>query len=465
MYRRPRCPFLDCGQKAVLPHYQTMEMRSFRAHGSLTWIAVHLPLGGVLRMSPLAATLHATLVACAALFLGLRGKSQGVAGAIVYAAGSQVLWRMSGAPLPHMLGMYVVIIAASLAALRLGRRPPGLAVAYFLPLLPSAVITLTSLDDWNRTREVLAFNLAGPAALFAALWLFYGRAAKLDLWKLVWIGLGPLAGTATAAFWFMRGLGEIEFRTESNFAASGGFGPNQVASALSLGIVLLIAVLWLQEGMGRRFWAWALLGFLTVQTLLTFSRSGIAMALGALAAMGLVLLRAPRTRAVVVLFALVAYFAADRFLVPWLDSYTKGAFVSRYTDPNLSKRDVIAQTDLQLFRENPILGVGPGMATELRATLLGQKIAAHTEFTRLLAEHGLGGVVALLALAMVSVRMVAAAPTGAPRAWSLGLILWVWLYFSVNAFRLVLPAAAILLALPVAGRRSSLRGRIPFRRA
>ncbi|MFZ5984792.1 MAG: O-antigen ligase family protein [Acidobacteriota bacterium] len=434
-------------------------MRPEAAWRTPAWIVLHMLLGVVLRASPLAALVHGAVVTAAALVVGATGGLPAVTRVIVYAAASQVLWRMSGAPLPHMLGMYAVIAAAGLAALRHRRRLPLVAILYFLPLLPSSVLTVLALGDAERARQLLAFNLAGPATLFAVLWLMEKRDFRLDIWKLVETGLGPLAGVATASFWYMRSLGAIQFETESNFAASGGFGPNQVASALSLGIVLLIAILWLRQGRGRPFWIWGLLVFLTVQTLLTFSRSGIAMVLGAAATMALFLLRAPRARAAVAIFALVAWVGADRLLVPWLDSFTGGAFVARYTDPRLSNRDVIAQSDLELFLDHPLLGVGPGMGTELRESLLGQKVAAHTEFTRMLGEHGLGGLISVVALVWVTIRSVRQAPPGRPRGWACGLLAWMWLYFAVHAFRLALPTIAMLFTLAVVANRGAERAR------
>lgn len=411
-----------------------------------TWVAVHLLLGVLLRANPAAATAHGVLVAGAALLAGVAGRLQTVASVIIYVAASQVLWRMSDAALPHMLGMYAVIAAAGLAALRRGRWPSLLALTYVLPLLPSVIITFTAMEDWDRARQLVASNLAGPVALFAVFWLFYNRPARCDISKLVWIGLGPLAGVAAAAFWYMQSLEEVRFRSESSFAASGGFGPNQVASALSLGIVLLVAVLWLRAGSVRSLWVWGLLGFLLVQTLLTFSRAGVAMALGAVVTMSLILIRSRRFRLTVVVFALMAFLIADRLLIPWLNRYTKGAFVERYTDPRLSNRDVIAKTDIQMFLENPIFGVGLGMGTELREALMGARIAAHTEFTRILGEHGLVGGISMIALFLMLLNLVRRAPPGGARAMVAGLLVWAWLYFAVNAFRLVLPVAALALA-------------------
>ncbi|MEW6114418.1 MAG: O-antigen ligase family protein [Thermodesulfobacteriota bacterium] len=364
---------------------------------------------------------------------------------VVYAAASQVLWRMSGAQLPHMLGMYTVSAAAGLAALRFRKHPPLEALVYLLPLLPSGVLTFLSIGDLERSRQLLIFNLSGPLALFTVLWLFGRGAGQINLWKTVKTALGPLTSVGAAAFWYMHSLGGIEFGTESNFAASGGFGPNQVASALSFGIVLLVAMLWMGKSIFRPL-LWGLLAFFTIQTLLTFSRSGIAMAIGAAAVMSVFLLRTPRARLTAVIFFLVAGAVGNYMLVPWLNRYTEGAFEKRYTDPRMSNREVIARTDLEIFREHPILGVGPGMGTELRGALLGTKVAAHTEFTRLLAEHGLLGAISLAALLMISWKLHRRASPGAGRALAVGLLVWSWLYFSVNAFRLILPGVGFLLA-------------------
>ena len=61
-------------------------------------------------------------------------------------------------------------------------------------------------------------------------------------------------------------------------------------------------------------------------------------------------------------------------------------------------REDIARADLEVWFDNPVLGVGPGVAKEYRAATFGRAAAAHTEFTRLLAEHGILGLVALIIL-------------------------------------------------------------------
>ena len=50
--------------------------------------------------------------------------------------------------------------------------------------------------------------------------------------------------------------------------------------------------------------------------------------------------------------------------------------------------------DLQIFAENPLFGLGPGTAMIERDRISGIGIA-HTEFTRLLSDHGSLGLVAM----------------------------------------------------------------------
>lgn len=410
------------------------------------WILGHAALGVLLRAFPLAAAFHGFLSLLVGLAAAVRGRREGVAAAIGYIAASQVLWRMGQAPIPFMYGMYAAGLLAAVTALRFRERPSAEHLLYLLPLLPSMALTFAAISDAGRTRELVAFNLAGPAALFCVVWCF-DRPATRAGWRVGFAMLGPITATAAAALWHLARQEEVRFGTESNFAAAGGYGPNQVASTLSLGLVILVAYLWLG---GRKAWrplTLGLLSFLTVETLLTFSRSGMAMALGAAAAMAMVLLQKPGARIAVLLSAVLLWAGARWVLIPRLETFTGGAFTARYTDPRLSNRDQIALSDLQLFLSHPILGVGPGMGTELRQSMLGVKVAAHTEFTRILAEHGLAGVVSLFALLWTSWRIFGRWGGSANRGWALGMLAWAWLYFSVNAFRTMMPATALMLAL------------------
>jgi hypothetical protein len=413
------------------------------------WFGIHALLGLAWKEIPQLALVHGVLTTVVTLLVGVRGGPTAVAAAALYVGASQILWRMSKAALPHMIGMYLVVLLCVFAALRRRTHPRPLALLYFLPLLPSVFLTFATVSDLERARQLVAFNLAGPAALFAAVWFASTVQRPIALWRVAAVAGGPVAATSAAILAGTMRLEEIRFTTESNFAMSGGYGPNQVASVLSFGLLLLAAYVWLRGRRRVKPLVWGVIVALAVQTLLTFSRAGIAMVLGALGGMGILLLKRKEMRIAVLASAVAAWATSNYFLVPVLDDFTQGAFLQRFTDPNLSNRDAIAKSDLEIFRANPVAGVGPGIAAEIRGIVSRSAIAAHTEFTRILAEHGLLGAISLLALIALSVRSVRAADNTPRRAWVLGMFTWAWLYFAVNAFRTVLPATAIMLALLV----------------
>ncbi len=423
----------------------------------LLWFGGHVLLGVVWKLWPAVGLAHGLLTVAVVLLVAVRGSSTAVAGAALYVSAFEILWRMSKAPLPHLLGMYLVILVCAVAALRRRRLPPVLAWLYLVPLLPSVWLTFSSISDFERARQLVAFNLAGPVALFAVIWFAHTVRGTTNVWRTATVAGGAVAATSAAILVGIARAEEIRFTTESNFATSGGYGPNQVASVLSLGLLLLAGYQWLRGHRRAKPLVWAVLVGLAVQTLLTFSRAGVAMVLGAMVGMGLLLLKRREMRLLVLASAAVLWAVSQWVLVPVLDDVTEGAFVERYTSPNVSNRDVIAKSDLQIFRENFLIGVGPGMGTERRGELMHKNVAAHTEFTRALAEHGLLGVVSLVALIALSIQSVRRADNTPRRAWVLGMFTWAWLYFAVNAFRTAMPAAAIMLALLV------LAGQVPPR--
>ena len=69
-----------------------------------------------------------------------------------------------------------------------------------------------------------------------------------------------------------------------------------------------------------------------------------------------------------------------------------------------SGRDQIFTIDLQMFADNPVLGVGPGMGLQYRDDYGFKEVSAHVEYTRLLAEHGLFGIICIGFLFLAPVR-------------------------------------------------------------
>jgi O-antigen ligase len=64
----------------------------------------------------------------------------------------------------------------------------------------------------------------------------------------------------------------------------------------------------------------------------------------------------------------------------------------------LTGREVLIESEFQMFLDHPFLGIGVGKNNEYREELTGIQSASHNELTRMLAEHGSFGVLALLIL-------------------------------------------------------------------
>jgi O-antigen ligase len=117
----------------------------------------------------------------------------------------------------------------------------------------------------------------------------------------------------------------------------------------------------------------------------------------------------------------------------------------RYSSTSAGLRQTLVEEDLELWKENPVLGVGPGMSKYYRASLLGMEVASHTEFTRLLSEHGTFGLLALLVLVAIAGLAYLRAPSALEKAWVSALGGWAFIEMSHSAMRIV--AISILFGL------------------
>jgi O-antigen ligase len=69
-----------------------------------------------------------------------------------------------------------------------------------------------------------------------------------------------------------------------------------------------------------------------------------------------------------------------------------------------SGRQFIAQNELQLFRENLLLGVGLSYSKFIRLQQSSSFVNTHNEITRTLAEQGLIGAIGIIALVSISLK-------------------------------------------------------------
>lgn len=411
------------------------------------FLLAHIPLALLLRRAPALATLHALV----ALGVGLRYTFNGrqlvqVAYVAVYLAGAEVLWRMANAQVPWEFVKYAIVGLFFLALARSDRlRGPLLPLLYGLLLVPSIMLTL--LDGEGDIRSLISFNLSGPLLLVVGAWFFSNVRLNPAQWRTAFLALiGPALGIASIAVYVLLTTTNIQFNGESNFATSGDYGPNQVSSILGLGALFAFFLL-MDKSLNARL-RWVMFGimvWLGSQSAFTFSRGGLYNAGFAVLLAVLFLLRERRSRLQLLVVAALVFALANYLLLPTFDSFTAGAFGTRFSDTTLSGRDQIALADLNLWLENPVFGVGPGRADLLR---VGSHLAeaAHTEYSRLLSEHGVFGLVALLLLITMAIRNFFNARTAWEQALTAALIGWSAIYMAGAAMRLAAPALLLSLA-------------------
>lgn len=405
----------------------------------LAFLLAHGPLGIAFRQFEGISRWHALAVLGLGVWWATLGRRPVLA---VYAAGyitgAEVLWRMTGSNLLWEFGKY----AASLILLLLLFRLPSYrttawgGLLYIVLLVPSAFLTLEHLG-FAMARDALSFNLSGPFTLALAVLFFSSiRASSIDLKWLVLALLSPILGITAICTYSTLTAGQITFYAESNFVTSGGFGPNQVSAVLGLGALLaLIVALQSTRALARWVFLGVTLGIL-VQGVLTFSRGGVINALICTGILGVHLIGQPKVRAT--FFAVLLLFAllGSTVIIPRLNEWTGGALEERYSSTSVGLRQSIAEEELHLFREHPMLGVGPGMAKYYRTDPLGFEVAAHTEFTRLLAEHGIFGGLALVMLLLIAARGYLTAPSALQKGWAAALAAWTFAEMSHSAMRI-----------------------------
>jgi len=404
------------------------------------FLLLHLPLALTFR----ALESVPKLIALGVLGLGIWWATLGrrpawAVAAASYIAGAEILWRMTGTGLFWEFGKYSAALILLLAFLRLPdhRTTSWGALLYLALLVPSAAITIQELSP-SLARDAISFNLSGPLSLAMAILLFSSvQAASIDLELVVFSLLAPTLGVLAICTYGTLTAGGITFYAESNYVTSGGFGPNQVSAILGLG-ALLSLLLALQSTLAWRRWVFlGLTLWFLVQGVLTFSRGGVLNALICIAFLLIHLVRQPRVRVMALAVLVLFTFLGTAVIFPRLNEFTGGALQERYSSTSTGLRGTLVEDDLALWREHPVLGVGPGMSKYYRANLLGMEVASHTEFTRLLSEHGTFGLLALVVLVAIAGLAYLRAPSALEKAWVSALSGWTFIEMSHSAMRIM----------------------------
>jgi hypothetical protein len=335
---------------------------------------------------------------------------------LAYYLGMEILSRIAKAsPLvPYESGKYFMFVFLLLGILITRSQRTGGVTGWLILLLlfPSYLIVPESI-----TYKDIVFNDLGIINLALAV-IYFSRLVLstnevLAIIRMILLGIVPVL---ISVIFKTPDFEDIEFSLAANFATSAGFGSNQVSTMLSLGFLLVAFTLMLNIKLFQARWVSIVFVLaLFFRALLTFSRGGL---IGGILILILIWLFATITRmnilskglttirivvGVVILF--VVFYKANQITGNSLLLRYKGETEAtlagrREKDISLltSNRYDILLSDLAMWKQNLLFGVGPGVSKYAREELPDNKVAAHIEVSRLLAEHGMFGLSVCLIL-------------------------------------------------------------------
>jgi hypothetical protein len=328
-----------------------------------------------------------------------------------YITGSEVLLRMTGGNISYEFSKYGVMIFLFIGMFYSGFSKGATPYWLFLLLLvPSIVLTTFVLDFDTDIRKTIAFNISGPVCLALASLYTYRRKIALEQVNSILLSLGlPIISCMAYLTLYTPNIQDVVTGTQSNFETSGGFGPNQVATILGLGMFIFFSRI-IMESRSKFL---VLINLIVVfnisyRGMLTFSRGGMLTGFLMIVLLLLFLYLKSNYRGKVKLNYVIVIIVLTMTATWGYTSFQTGGLIDkryanqdakgRAKESQLTGREDIAHSEINMFFNNPIFGVGVGKGAEIREGETGNKVLSHDEITRMLGEHGSLGVLGLLIL-------------------------------------------------------------------
>ncbi|AWG23598.1 hypothetical protein FFWV33_07995 [Flavobacterium faecale] len=383
-------------------------------------LLIHVGIGFLVYLLPILAKLYGFL----GLFIGMyyviqsKNRNHECLYAAAYLVGSELLLRMTNGNITYEFSKYGVMIFIFMGMLYTGFSRKGYIYWLFIILLiPGVILSTFSLNFDTDIRKAIAFNISGPVCLaFAALYT-YRRTLTLEQFNNLLLSLGlPIVSALIYLIFYTAPIQEVITGTASTFATSGGFGPNQVATYLGLGMFVFFSRVILESKSKIIIAVNLIIAFnFFYRGMVTFSRGGMITGLFMISLL-LFSLYFKANGPGKVKLGVIIIIISSVLLAAW--SYTSlqtgGLINKRYANQDaagrekenqFSGRQEIALDEIEIFFDNPLIGAGVGRGAELREQKTGVFVLSHDEITRMLAEHGSLGAFGLLILILTPLSL------------------------------------------------------------
>jgi O-antigen ligase len=391
-----------------------------------------------------------------------------------YLVGGEVLFRMSGGMFFHELPKYAVLLFLFMG-LMVETKRHHVSVSYLIYILLLLIgIAFVDIPFNESIRKAIAFNLSGPILLGVAAIYFYGRKITLTaLLNALFVMCLPIISMLSYLYFKTPDIKDITFGGAANLYTSGGYGPNQVATILGLGVFILVVHLFLKK---RFLFVFSLdillLLYLLFRGLITLSRGGMLTAFIAIIAFAFFYILSREDR--VISFLKYAGLMTLFLFITWVYSadLTGGMLTNRYANKNAAgvvKEDIstgridLFESELDAFFEHPFFGIGVGGSKYKRIEESDIVAASHNEISRLLGEHGMIGLLILVILITIPMRTISK-QSMLSKAFLSAFVLFWFLTINHSAMRVAFPAFIYGLSLMIIDNEEKLEENIIHRK-
>ena len=376
-------------------------------------ILIHLVIGVVGFLLPFTAKIYGYSIFIFGVIYIIKNQNRNneVLIAAAYVVGSEVFLRMTGGNPLYEISKYGVMVFIFIGMYFSGFSKNATPYWLFLLLLvPSVVLTTFVLNYDTDIRNTIAFNISGPVCLGVASLYTFRRKIPLTQINSILLCMGlPIVSCMVYLTFYTPDIRDVITSTQSNHETSGGFGPNQVATVLGLGMFIFFSRIILESKTKYLVIINLIIALnITYRGMVTFSRGG--MITGFLMIILLLFFLYTKSNYTGrVKLNYLAVLLTIALMVTWsyISVQTGGLINKRYANQDaagrvkesqFTGREDVAKGEIEIFLDNPIFGVGVGKGVEVRKAKTGDGTLSHDEITRMLAEHGTLGIIGLLIL-------------------------------------------------------------------
>jgi hypothetical protein len=376
-------------------------------------LLLHAAIGVLVFVFPFASKIYSLGLFGFSVFYLIKTKNRNNEALVLsaYVVGVEVLLRMTNGMFLNEYAKYSVMIYLFIGMLYSGfSKNAGMYWVFLILLVPSVVLSTSTLNFATDIRKAIAFNISGPVCLgISAIYCYRRRITFNRLKDIITAFCLPLIAILVYLYLYTPSVKDVVIGTQSNFETSGGFGPNQMSTILGFGIFIFFVQLLLNSATKKlQLFNAALVLIFAFRGIVTFSRGGVITGIVMVILLLLVLyfrasLRTKSKLGFVTLFTILSALGVWGYS----SIQTSGMIDKRYANEDakgrekeskLSGREKIMESEVKMFFDYPVFGVGVGKNKEYRKERTGLEVASHNELTRMLAEHGSLGILGILIL-------------------------------------------------------------------